>query len=58
MGNKQCNTCSRTFSYQHLVIKAGEPEPEPGAVKPSIFFEAGAGTFLNISLEPEQQKFC
>ena len=42
-------------------MRAGEPEPE--AVEPGIFSgaEAGAGAFLNISLEPEleseQQKF-
>ena len=40
-----------------ILSRAGELEPE--AVEPSIFSGAkvGAGTFLNISLEPEQQKF-
>ena len=39
--------------------RAGESESEPGAVEPSIFSGAGTGggAFLNISLEPEQQKF-
>ena len=32
-----------------VVISAGEPELEPGALKPSIFSGAGAGAFLNIS---------
>ena len=32
-----------------VVISAGEPELEPGALEPSIFSGAGAGAFLNIS---------
>ena len=38
------------------VCPAREPEPESEAVEPSIFSGAGAGDFINISLEPEQQK--
>ena len=37
--------------------RAGEPEPERGAMEPANFrgAGAGAGAFLNISAEPEPQ---
>ena len=36
---------------------AEEPELDPAAVEQSISCGAGAGSFLNISLELEQQNF-
>ena len=38
-----------------LATRAGEPEPERGAMEPANFrgAGAGAGAFLNISADPE-----
>ena len=40
-----------------LLSRAGEPEPERGAMEPANFGGAwaGAGAFLNISSEPEPE---
>ena len=46
---------SKMLKLFTFITRAGEPEPE--AVEPSPFSGAGAGTFLNISLEREQQIF-
>ena len=39
------------FYVRHAAIRAGEPEPELGAMEPANFggAGAGAGAFLNIS---------
>ena len=41
------NLHSKTYGILTVMTRAGEPELEPGALKPSIF--SGAGAFLNIS---------
>ena len=40
-----------------VTTRAGEPEPERGAMEPANFggAGAGAGVFLNISAEPEPE---
>ena len=47
----------RTRIHKGLVHRAGEPEPERGAMEPANFGGAGtgAGAFLNISAEPEPE---
>ena len=43
--------------FVHVITRAGEPEPECGAMEPANFggAGAGAGVFLNISAEPEPE---
>ena len=54
-----------TLAYRNYIFfftstshyRVGEPELEPAGVEQSISCGAGAGAFLNISLELEQQNF-
>ena len=39
--------------FQSIKFRAGEPEPERGAMEPANF--GGVGAFLNISAEPEPE---